>query len=306
MSELEHEERRGVAQLRRRRRLLLVDDDAWCRGIADGILRSRGYRVFCTGEPRTAISLAEEFLPDLVLADVSLSLVAPVPLEHRRATDKAPPRVTSGYAILRPLVSGRPLASAPVVLAGEVEASGWHEALRFDLPDHVPKPFTPQVLLERVETYLPKALAGVTRMATAASPRGPEGWKAGEVVMEGVIDFVGVPAILEMLHSNQLTGVCVLRSSDETSGEVGFEDGEIASASTSDGHEGVAAMCQVLSWSLGRFAFGLKRPTRGPALGYRFEGLMLDCMRRLDEANHADATAAPGTPRRRASDSARG
>jgi CheY-like chemotaxis protein len=303
-------ERRGVAGLRRRRRLLLVDDDAWCRGIADGILRSRGLRVFCTGDARTAVSLAREFAPDLVLTDVALALIEPVPLQQRRRTDADPPRVGSGYALLRPLMAGRPLASAPVVLVGGGDDVGWQDALRFDLPDHVPKPFTAQVLLEKVERYLPRAgvetapadPAGAVAMAPEVP--GPEAWSGkDQVVMEGAIDFVGVPAILEMLHANQLTGVCALRSADGAAGEIGFEDGEIVSASTSDGREGAEALCLALSWVLGRFAFRLMRPSRGPTLGFRFEGLMLDCMRRVDEQLQGNTGRASGTRARRATDS---
>lgn len=280
-------ERRGAAPLRRRRRLLLVDEDPWCRGIADGVLRSRGYRVFCTGDTRTAIELAGEFLPDLVLADVGLALVETVPLRHRRKSDGAPPRLQHGYAILRPLVAGRPLASAPVVLNAAGRESEWSDAPRFDLPDHVPKPFTPEALLEKVAAYLPGPIpAGVTRLPAAA--RG-ESWKADETVMEGSIDFVGVPAVLEMLHANQLTGVCTLRAPDGSAGEIGFEDGEIVGAATSDARGGLDAMCRMLSWRVGRFAFALARPVRGPSLGYRFEGLMLDCMRRVDEESQAAA-----------------
>ena len=284
----ERTERRGAAQLRRRRRLLLVDDDPWCRGLADGVLRSRGYRVFCTGDSPTAIRLAGEFLPDLILADVGLALVTPVPLAQRRHTDVAPPRIESGYAILRPLVAGAE-GSAPVILASADAGPDWEQGLRFDLPDHVPKPFTPQVLLEKVAACLPKpGLAVVTRLATP-SARTSEGWKADEVVMEGAIDFVGVPAILEMLHANQLTGVCMLRGPDDGSVQIGFEDGEVVSAASGDGRQGPAAICLALSWGVGRFAFGLMRPQHGPTLGFRFEGLMLDCLRRLDEESRRAA-----------------
>ena len=67
-------ERRGAGWPGVLRRLLLVDQDTWCRGIADGVLRGRGYRVVCTGDLPTAVQIAREMLPDLVLVDVRLTL----------------------------------------------------------------------------------------------------------------------------------------------------------------------------------------------------------------------------------------
>jgi CheY-like chemotaxis protein len=278
-------ERRGVAHLRRRRRLLLVDEDAWSRGLADGVLRSRGYRVFCTGDARTAVSIARELLPDLVLADVGLAMVELVPMQQRRRADgpklEPPPRPTNGYVVLRPLAADAPLASSPVVLVSDPGDPGRHETLRFDVPEHVPKPFTPQLLLQKVDRCLPRS--GDAGRAGPAPALIAEDGSRGEVAMEGAIAFIGVAAILDVFHSNQLTGVCTLDSADGPTGEVGFEDGEIISASTSDGYEGSAAVFRVLAWQRGRFSFGLRRPERGALLHARFEKLILEGIRRLDE-----------------------
>jgi len=121
--------------------------------------------------------------------------------------------------------------------------------------------------------------------------------------MEGAIDFIGVAAVLEVFHSNQLTGVCAVRSASDVSARIGFEDGEVVHAATSNGREGAEAIFEVLSWSRGRFAFGLERPTRGAGVPGRFEKLMLEGLRRLDEglrsASHGalrPAGAAAGGP----------
>ena len=107
------------------------------------------------------------------------------------------------------------------------------EGPRFGVPDYVPKTFTPQTLLEKVEKCL--HTVGLTETAGASAfgaapkaPRETELWNPREVVLEGRIDFVGMPAVLEMFHFNQLSGVCAVRSGDQLSAEVGFEDGEIA------------------------------------------------------------------------------
>jgi CheY-like chemotaxis protein len=291
-------ERRGAAQARRRRRLLLVDDDAWCRGIADGVLRGNGYRVLCTGDAGTAVSIAREMLPDLVLADVGLALIEPVPAQQRRRGEGAvlepPIRAANGYAILRPLGTSPVLASPPVVLAGDRQESG-REPLRFDIPDHVAKPISPQVLLDKVARCLPRRGSDASGAggSTTSPARVREAVRAdlGEVIMEGTIDTIGVVAVLEVFHSNQLTGVCALLAGS-ASAEVGFEDGEVVHAMTSDGRLGAEAVFEILSWSSGRFAFGLARPTRTARVETRFEKLILEGMRRFDEGRRSSGRRA--------------
>ncbi len=302
-------ERRGAGWPGVLRRLLLVDQDTWCRGIAAGVLRGRGYRVVCTGDLPAAVQIARELLPDLVLADVRLSLMEPVPVQERRHTDRAvlepSPRLSNGYAVLRPLENDPGLANCPVVLLRDPREAGEPLDLpRFGVPDYVPKPFTPQVLLEKVEKCLHTVgLAEGVSAATAVSTtpktrREADLWNPRDVVMEGRIDFVGMPAVLEMFHFNQLSGVCAVRSGDQHSAEVGFEDGEIVCASTSDGLAGAEAVFRLLSWSGGRFAFALARPVRGVPIRTRFEQLLLEGLRRLDEQRRYLAPIDTALPRR--------
>jgi len=287
-------ERRGAAWRRGSRRLILADEDAWCRGIADGVLRGRGYRLVCTGDPEAAVRIAREMQPDLVLVDVRLSLTEPVPSQERRRTDPAAVkpliRPLIGYALLRPLEADPSLVGCAVVFLKEAGESGEPiERPRYGITDYVAKPFAPQTLLERVERSLHTVAleepgrAATTFPAAARTERESDIWNPREIVMEGRIDFIGVPAILEMFHFNQFTGVCALRCGEARSAEVGFEDGEIVSAHTSDGVVGVDAVFRVLSWTSGRFAFSQTTPARGPALKGRFEQLILEGLRRLDE-----------------------
>jgi CheY-like chemotaxis protein len=247
------------------------------------------------------VQIAREMLPDLVLADVRLSLMEPVPVQQRRRTDHAviepSPRLTNGYALLRPLETDPGLASHPVVTIRDPrEAGDAPDGPRFGVPDYIPKPFTPQVLLEKVEKSL--HTSGLAEAATAPASPGPvlktrrdtELMNPKEVVLQGRVDFVGMPAVLEMFHFNQLTGVCAVRCGDHLSAEVGFQDGEIVSASTSDGLAGAEAVFRLLSWPGGRFAFALTQPVRGTPIRTRFEQLLLEGLRRLDEQRRYLAT----------------
>jgi CheY-like chemotaxis protein len=294
-AEAKQAERRGGGWPKRRRRLLVVDDDAWCRGIADGILRASGYRVVCTGDPSTAVGIARNMLPDLVLADVRLDLIEAVPFLERRRLDGAPvhkptTRIADGYAVLRPLEVDPNLVSCPVVvLRGSSEGEDPLDGPRFGVPDYLPKPFTAEVLLEKVErslhtTGLGEALSGSYPAAPGLrARRDSDPWNPNEALMSGTLDFVGVPAVLEMFHFNQLSGLCTLRAPDGRSAEVGFEEGEIVTATTSDGLGGADAVFQIVSWTRGRFAFTRARPLAATPLKTRFEQLILEGLRRLDE-----------------------
>lgn len=302
-AEAKRAERRGGGWPRRRRRLLVVDEDAWCRGIADGILRASGYRVVCTGDPGTAVGIARNMLPDLVLADVRLDLIEPVPLLERRSLDgaavfKPVARISEGYAVLRPLEVDPNLVNCPVVvLRDSNETEDALDGPRFGLPDYLSKPFTAEVLLEKVErclhtTGLGDALSGAhaavpaLRVRRDSDPPNPH-----EALMSGTLDFVGVPAVLEMFHFNQLSGLCTLRGHDGRSAEVGFEEGEIVTATTSDGLGGADAVFHIVAWNRGRFAFTRARPLAATPLKTRFEQLILEGLRRLDEQRRGPALA---------------
>jgi CheY-like chemotaxis protein len=294
-AEAKRAERRGGAGPRRRRRLLVVDEDAWCRGIADGILRASGHRVVCTGDAATAVGIARNMLPDLILADLRLDLIEPVPFLERRRLDgaavfKPVARIADGYAVLRPLEVDPGLVSCPVVVLRDLnETEDALDGPRFGVPDYLSKPFTAEVLLEKVErslhtTGLEEALSGSYPGTPALrARRDTDPWNPHEALMSGTLDFVGVPAVLEMFHFNQLSGVCELRAHDGHSAEVGFEEGEIVTASTSDGLGGADAVFHIVAWTRGRFAFSRARPLSAAPLKTRFEQLILEGLRRLDE-----------------------
>ena len=156
---LARSDRRGRGGFGRARRLLVLEEDAWCRAIANGVLRAQGYRVVCMGASETAFGIAREMMPDLVLADVSLPLLALAPLDECRRTDPTRverfPRVSPGYAILRALEADPVPTDRVVVLLNEsLEGADPAGSLRFGVLDYVAKPFTPRGLVEKVENAL--------------------------------------------------------------------------------------------------------------------------------------------------------
>ena len=262
------------------RRLLVLDHDAWSRALADGLLRGRGYRVVCTGDPEMAVRLAREMLPDLVLADLSTSILEAVPARERRSDDPDPTeilaRVDEGYALLRPLEVAPAGAPLPVVLlrARKEGGTGLSES-RFGVVASLRKPFTPESLLGRVE----EVLGGPQRPDDEAARRQIEG---DGFVLGGRIEIVGVPGILQMCHQGTLSGLCTLESLEGNSTKIYFRKGEIVAASSSVGTRDNEAVVDAVSWTRGRFEFVPGEPEERKALG-AFEALILEGCRRMDE-----------------------
>ena len=274
-------ERRGRGDFARTRRLLVIDDDAWCRAIANGALGAQGHRVISMGASDAVVGIARGMMPDLVLADVMLPYLELAPLRDYRHTDATHaerfPRVANGYAVLRALEADSVMVHRVVVLLKDNPEGAGAEALRFGVVDYVVKPFTPRALVEKVESVL------------ALLPKAPELARPAartwdEPAIDGRIEFVGVTAILEMLHLNQLSGVVTFKGAGNLTAEVFFRDGEIDAAVMSGGLEGAAAVYRLLTWTSGRFWLVPKEPSHKKTLGLRFEQILLEGLRRLDES----------------------
>lgn len=176
---------KGAGPIERRRRwpargahrLVLLDRDVWARALAEGALRARDCRVFSTGEPETAVRIAREMMVDLLLADISMSVLEAVPRMERRRIDPAPaqplPLVAEGYALLRPLEVDPTGAQYPMVALKQAGLSPDAESARFGFVDCARKPFTPQALAQKVDDVLRRVAA--TSVSLAPAPEGLAG-----------------------------------------------------------------------------------------------------------------------------------
>jgi CheY-like chemotaxis protein len=263
-------------------RLLVVDFDPWCRALAEGALRGQGYRVVSIGDVPTAIRVVQELTPDLALADVAL--LDDVPMSRRRSSDRArpePPPAEAGYAILRPLeIEPSSLSRRIVLLKGDADAEEWASAPRLAVLGYVSKPFTPHLLARKIGAHVEQ----LSLREAAAHPTPTPEPASGEATLEGNVQQFGIPAILEMLHFNQLTGVCTFKSPGGRSGEVKFLGGEVVGARTDEGARDVDAVFRLVGWTEGRFAFHSRNLGAGARLPMCFEEMMLEGMRRLDES----------------------
>jgi putative two-component system response regulator len=119
----------------RRPRLLLVDDEPTNLQVLRGILQA-DYRLLYARDGATALKLAREEKPDLLLLDVMMPGM-------------------SGHEVCRTLKSDAAAQSIPVVFVTALADAG-DEALGFDAGavDYIIKPVSPPVVRARVRTHL--------------------------------------------------------------------------------------------------------------------------------------------------------
>jgi DNA-binding response OmpR family regulator len=106
--------------------------------------------------------------------------------------------------------------------------------------------------------------------------------------MEGQIEVVGAPGILQVCHLTRLTGTLSAVDADRRA-NVRFRDGEIVDAQCEEtwGEDAVFAF---LAWAQGRFHFHPGDPGEGVPLGESFSQMILEGCRRLDEMRGGTAS----------------
>ncbi|MBD3234695.1 MAG: response regulator, partial [candidate division Zixibacteria bacterium] len=122
-------------------KIFIADDSSTIRGVAESLLRQKGYEVYSAPDKNSAINLINETKPDLILLDSS----TPEP---------------DGLSICKTLRKNEQFLQVPIViLAGTEEAESIANS-----PDHgetetMMKPFTPRELNETVEKLISREVS---------------------------------------------------------------------------------------------------------------------------------------------------
>jgi two-component system, OmpR family, alkaline phosphatase synthesis response regulator PhoP len=153
-------------------RVLIVEDNA---DLAAGIqynLSLEGYETFIAEDGRRALTVAEEWTPDVILLDLMLPEL-------------------DGYQVLQTL-RGRGVKTPVVILTARGEEADKIRGFRLDADQYVTKPFGVLELLERVRALL-------RRTAREEAARPPAPLRFGDVVVDTSSRLVtrgGVPCAL--------------------------------------------------------------------------------------------------------------
>jgi DNA-binding response OmpR family regulator len=134
------------------RRLVILEYDTMHRFSTERILQREDYWVFATEDATAAVRVAAVSAVDLVLVDVGLGVLVPVPLSERRRGDTGydglPPLLGDGYAMLRPLHLD-PQAHLPIVtLRAGSRGDEPPPACRFALVGLLPRDASASIIVE--------------------------------------------------------------------------------------------------------------------------------------------------------------
>jgi DNA-binding response OmpR family regulator len=238
------------------RQVLLVDDNPLFRRFLADVLVSRGFVVHEAADGEEALRIALDKRPWLILTDVRM------PGED-------------GFTLCEKVRSHTLIRQTPLLfLSGWDDYKTRYHGLELGADDFLSKQTSIRELLMRVQLLLKRHIA---------TGRG--------AVMEGELQVMGAPGVLQVCHLTRLTGTLVVNAGARRT-SLRFRDGEIVGA-VGDGAEGAAAVHDLLAWEQGRFEFTPGDTGPGQPLGQSFDQLILEGCRRLDESRNAGGDPGP-------------
>jgi DNA-binding response OmpR family regulator len=232
------------------RRVLVVDDVKEYRDFARQFLGRNGFTVFEAQDGESALKVALDERPWLVLVDV-----------HLPGMD--------GFELCRRFRS-QPLLRhlAVVFLSAHDDYADRRRGYEAGGDEYLPKLTQSRELLMRICLLLGRMTESV-------------GWTRRSSGMQGDIDVIGPAGVLQMFHLGRLSGTCHARNG-ALQVQVRFRDGEVVGA-IAGLLQGQDAIFSFLSWEAGRFEFTPGDPGEGDPLPQSFSELLLEGCRRLDE-----------------------
>jgi DNA-binding response OmpR family regulator len=244
------------------RTVLVVDDNRLFRTFLKDTLTRRGFTVHEASDGEEGLRQALEKRPWLVLTDVAMPKVDGIEFCRR----------LRAHSLLR--------HTHLIFLSGWDDYKDRYRGLEAGADEYLSKDTPIRELLIRIQI-------GLKRYADLGA-RG--GWGPG---MEGRLELVGTPVLLQMCHLSRLTGVLRVGSGERTV-DVRFREGEIVGAKGASA-TGPEAVFELVALTEGHFSFAPGDPGPGEPLGQTFTQVLLEACRRLDEKRRdAAARERPG------------
>jgi CheY-like chemotaxis protein len=235
------------------RTVLVVDDNSVFRTFLRDVLSRRGFTVYEASDGAEGLRTALERRPWLILTDVSMAGV-------------------DGIEFCRRVRSHSLIRHTPLIfLSGWDDYKDRYRGLEAGADEYLSKDTPVRELMIRIQLVLKRY-----------SDIGRRGFKGPG--MEGRVEIIGVPGLLQMCALGRLTGVLSVGSAGRPA-VVRFRDGEIVSAAAG-GPTGADAVYELLAWSEGNFSFS-PGEVEGEAMQPALTELLLEGCRRLDERARA-------------------
>jgi DNA-binding response OmpR family regulator len=240
------------------RKALVVDPDATSRRALRKALDRHEVTVYEAADATEALRLALSARPWLIVSEVNLP-------------------GKDGFDLCAEIRAHRLLRHTPIIFISDRDSyEDRCTALKLGADDYLSKPVKVREVLIRAQLTLKRYADLRTRS------RGGPG-------MDGEIEVIGAPGVLQMCHTSQFTGVFTSHC-DGQRAQIHFRDGEIIGAET-NGWKGPDAVYAFLGWAKGHFEFVMGDPGDGSPLGDSFDQLLLEGCRRLDEAARDDLSS---------------
>jgi CheY-like chemotaxis protein len=243
------------------RTVLVVDDNPIFRTFLRDVLGRRGFTVHEAEDGEAGLRIALERRPWLILTDVSMPGVDGIEFCRRVRTHS--------------LIRHTPL----IFLSGWDDYKDRYRGLEAGADEYLSKETPVRELMIRIQLVLKRY-----------SDIGKRGFKGPG--MEGRLEIIGMPGLLQMCGLGRLTGVLSVGAGGRPA-VVRFREGEIISAAAG-GPTGPDAIYELLSWAEGNFSFA-PGEVDGVPMQPALTELLLEGCRRLDE-RHRLAAAERGTP----------
>jgi DNA-binding response OmpR family regulator len=120
-------------------RVLVADDDPVTRELIIYKLEAEGYETVVAEDGTSALALAQEQAPDIVVLDVHMPGM-------------------SGFDVCRMMRTNPSVARIPVImLTASVQEADIATGFDSGADDYVPKPFSPRELVSRIQAVLARA-----------------------------------------------------------------------------------------------------------------------------------------------------
>jgi DNA-binding response OmpR family regulator len=231
---------------------LVVDGDEDYRQFIRSLLVPHGFEVYEAGDGEEGLrkALDPNRRPWLILTDVNMPGM-------------------DGFEFCRRVRKHALLRHTPLVFLSSWD-DYWerYHGLKLGADDYLSKQTPARELLIRIQLTLKRYADVGTRTNRGAG-------------MEGGIELIGVPGMLQMCHLGRFTGVCEVRSGMQRV-QITFREGQVVDAEANRAR-GAEAVYELLSWTRGHFEFLPSDQVEGEPLGESFEHLLLEGCRRLDE-----------------------